>query len=116
MTDKLYSVAGVSKLNGAYKVRFANDLVGRIKALDKSHEDVQLFELPREMTKAEVVSFLKTHELYANPAYREAIDNSDEKYNGSKTVKVKAPKATKAVPSLDAIKARAAAKDAETAE
>ena len=42
MTDKLYSVAGVSKLNGAYKVRFANDLVGRIKALSKSHEDVQI--------------------------------------------------------------------------
>jgi hypothetical protein len=115
MTDKLYSVAGVSKLNGAYKVRFANDLVGRIKALAKSHEDVQLFELPREMSKAEVVAFLKTHELYANPAYREAIDNSDEKYNGTKTVTVKV-KAAKAAPSLEAIKARAEAKDAETAQ
>jgi ribosomal protein S21 len=115
MTDKLYSVAGVSKLNGAYKVRFANDLVGRIKALAKSHEDVQLHELPREMSKAEVVSFLKTHELYTNPAYREAIDNADEKYNGTASVKVKATKAKKAEPSMDALKARAEAK-AEAAE
>ena len=112
MTDKLYSVAGVSKLNGAYKVRFANDLVGRIKALAKSHEDVQLFELPNEMSKAEVVAFLKTHELYANATYREAIDNADEKYNGVKTVKVKAPKAVKskkAEPSMEDLKARAEA-------
>lgn len=116
MTDKLYSVAGVSKLNGAYKVRFANDLVGRIKALSKSHEDVQLFELPKEMSKAEVVSFLKAHELYANPQYREAIDNADEKYNGAKTVKVKATKAKKAEPSMEAIKARAEAKAEEAAE
>jgi hypothetical protein len=116
MTDKLYSVAGVSKLNGAYKVRFANDLVGRIKALAKSHEDVQLFELPKEMSKAEVVAFLKSHELYANPAYREAIDNADEKYNGTSTVKVKAAKTAKAQPSMEAIKARAEAKTAEAAE
>lgn len=109
MTDKLYSVAGVSKLNGSYKVRFANDLVGRIKALSKSHEDVQLFELPKEMSKSECVAFLKAHELYSNPVYREAIDNADEKYNGVATVKVKVAKpakAKKAAPSLDAIKAR----------
>jgi hypothetical protein len=116
MTDKLYSVAGVSKHNGAYKVRFANDLVGRIKALSKSHEDVQLFELPKEMSKAECVAFLKAHELYANPAYREAIDNSDEKYNGAKTVKVKATKTAKAKPSMDSLKARAEAKTEEAAE
>ena len=110
MTDKLYSVAGVSKLNGAYKVRFANDLVGRIKALSKSHEDVQLHELPKEMSKAEVVTFLKSHELYANHAYREAIDMADEKYNGSATVAVKSTKTAKAKPSIEAIKARAEAK------
>jgi hypothetical protein len=110
MTDKLYSVAGVSKLNGAYKVRFANDLVGRIKALAKSHEDVQLFETPSEMTKAQCVDFLKAHELYTNPTYREAIDNADDKYNGTKTVKVKAPKASKkSEPSMEDLKARAEA-------
>jgi len=114
--DKLFSVAGVSKLSGAYKVRFANDLVGRIKALSKSHEDVQLFELPKEMTKAEAVSFLKAHELYTNPTYREAIDTADEKYNGSATVKVAAPKKAKAKPSIEAIKARAEAKNTEAAE
>jgi hypothetical protein len=109
MTDKLFSVAGVSKLNGAYKVRFANDLVGRIKALAKAHEDVQLFELPSEMSKAQCVDFLKAHELYSNPVYREAIDNADEKYNGVKTVKVKATKTKKSAPSMEDLKARAEA-------
>jgi len=29
-TDKTFSVAGISKLNGSYKIRFANDIM-RIK-------------------------------------------------------------------------------------
>ena len=40
-TDKTFTVAGVSKLNGDYKVRFANDIM-RIKNLAKSgHEDIR---------------------------------------------------------------------------
>ena len=56
--DKLFTVAGVSKNKGAYKVRFANDLVSRIKILSKSDQDIQLMELPNGMTKSEVVAFL----------------------------------------------------------
>ena len=44
-TDKLFTVAGISKLNGEYKVRFANDMM-RIKVLAKSgHEDIRLADL-----------------------------------------------------------------------
>lgn len=103
--DKLFTVAGVSKNKGAYKVRFANDIVSRIKILSKSDQDIQLVELPNGMTKAEVVAFLKSSELYANVDYKEAIDNADAKYNTVATVKTKA---TKVAPSMDAIKARAA--------
>jgi hypothetical protein len=113
MTDKLFTVIGVSKNKGAYKVRFANDIVSRIKILTKAgDQDIQLMELPEGKTKADLATYLKTSELYANPAYREAIDNADAKYNGSATVKVKSAKAKTAAPSLEAIKARAAAKDA----
>jgi hypothetical protein len=52
--------------------------------------------------------------LYANPAYREAIDMADAKYNAETIVKVKATKA-KAAPSMESIKAKAAAKVAEAA-
>lgn len=104
--DKLFTVAGVSKGKDSYKVRFANDLVSRIKILSKSDHDVQLLELPNGMTKSDVVSFLKTSALYANPVYKEAIDTADAKYNAVTTVKATGAKVASA-PSMDAIKARA---------
>ena len=53
-TDKKFAVAGVSTQAGKTKVRFANDTM-RIKILAKNgHTDIELVELPREMTKAEI--------------------------------------------------------------
>lgn len=135
MTDKLFKVGGVSKHEGEYKVRFANDMT-RIKLLSKNDTDVQLLELPSEMTKPALVKHLMTTELYANPEYRAAIDAADAKYSpapkvvkvkaekpakvakvkAEKTVKVKAEKKAKAAkPSLEAIKARAETKEADAA-
>lgn len=98
-----FKVAGISTFNGQTKVRFANDLVSRVKMLIKGgHTDIELMELPVAMTKPEVVTYLKTLDLYKT--YSEVIDAADEKYNsGDYTVKVSASK----VVSLDAIKARA---------
>lgn len=98
-----FKVAGVSTLKGQVKVRFANDLT-RVKNLTKSgHTNIDLLELPEAMSKPAVVTFLKSTDLYANAAYKAAIDAADAKYNAVETVKV-----SKAKPSLDAIKARAA--------
>ena len=59
-TDKRFSVAGVSTLEGKTKIRFANDTM-RIKILAKNgHTGVELVTLPSEMTKAEAVQYLKT--------------------------------------------------------
>ena len=104
--NKLFKVGGVSKTKGQYKVRFAGDMT-RVKILAKTDSDINLLELPKAMTKPDLVTFLKTSELYANAEYRAAIDAADAKYNGSVSTK-----ATKVKPSLDAIKARAVAKDA----
>jgi hypothetical protein len=53
-TDKKFAVAGVSTFEGKTKVRFANDTM-RVKILGKNgHSDVQLVDLPHEMTKAEI--------------------------------------------------------------
>jgi len=106
--NKLFKVGGVSKTKGQYKVRFAGDMT-RVKILAKTDSDINLLELPKAMTKADLVTFLKTSELYANAEYRAAIDAADAKYNG--TVSTKGAK-VKAKPSLEAIKARAVAKDA----
>jgi len=57
-TDKKFSVAGVSTLDGKTKIRFANDSL-RIKILEKNgHQGVELINLPHEMTKAEIAAHL----------------------------------------------------------
>lgn len=88
MSDKSFKIAGVSKLKGSYKVRFANDMT-RVKVLAKTgHTEIELIELPKAMTKPELVTFLKTSALYNRAEFKAAIDAADEKYNGSATVKV----------------------------
>lgn len=114
----MFKVAGVSTRNGQTKVRFASDMT-RIKVLVKTdHNDIHLIDLPEAMDKAQAVSFLKTSELYANPALREAIDNADAKYNGvSEVTKAAKPaKAVKAKPDMSKIKARAVKAKADPVE
>lgn len=95
----LFKVSGFSTLNGVTKVRFANDIT-RVKILAKhGHTNIELFELPHEMTKPEICAYLKTTEHYANPLFTQTVDLADAKYN-------KAVKVTK--PSLDSLRARAA--------
>ena len=108
-TDKLFTVAGTSKLNGEMKVRFANDVM-RIKVLAKhGHEDITLVELPEAMTKLDAVKFIKTVDEFSGVAEQAAIadylDRKDEKpavAKAEKTAKpakaatAKAPKAAKA--------------------
>ena len=87
--SKSFKIGGVSKsAGGVYKVRFATDMT-RVKILAKTDADIQLVELPEAMDKPALVTFLKTTDLYANPVYKEAIDNADAKYNGSAVVKIK---------------------------
>lgn len=57
-TEKKFAVAGVSTQNGKTKVRFAND-AARVKILIKNgHTDIELIDLPREMTKAEIAQHM----------------------------------------------------------
>lgn len=60
--DKLFTVAGCSTKKGVTKLRFANDLVARTKILDKDgHTDIKLFEMPKAMSKAEIVEYFKSN-------------------------------------------------------
>jgi hypothetical protein len=97
----MFSVTGISTLNGKTKVRFANDLVSRIKILVKDgHADINLIELKEPLSKLDCIKYLKTTDLYSQ--FTEAIDAADEKYTEAGTIKVSKPAI-----SLEAIKERA---------
>ena len=74
MTNKTYSGAGTSTLNGKTKIRFANDFVSRLKILYKNgHENVELIELGSELTKAEVCQVLMAHPKFQSEEQQAAI-------------------------------------------
>ena len=74
MTHKTFSVAGTSTLNGITKIRFANDYVGRFKILAKNgHENIELMELGRELTKAQICQVLMSHPKFQSEDQQGAI-------------------------------------------
>jgi hypothetical protein len=90
-TDKKFAVAGVSTLEGKTKLRFANDTM-RIKILAKNgHTNVELVELPVEMTKAEVVQYLKSVSFGEGDAAIQGAIAYAEKKNPAPQAAVKAP-------------------------
>lgn len=105
-TDKQFKVFGVSKLNGEYKVRFANDIM-RIKVLAKhGHEDIRLCELDAECTKYEGIKQLASMDEFQDAAAQSAIaEYLDEKAPKTAT----APK-VKAAPVAKTAKVKAAPK------
>ena len=74
-TNKTYSVVGVSTYNSKTKIRFANDMM-RIKILKKGgHTDIDLMPLDKEMTKPEIIHYLREIEWYKdNPVVQDAMD------------------------------------------
>jgi hypothetical protein len=106
-TDKLFNVFGVSKLDGEYKVRFANDIL-RSKVLHKhGHLDVRLEDIGRSVTKYEGIMIIQGMDQFSDAAAQSAIaDYLDEKAPKAKAAT--APKATKAkaAPAKDTKKSR----------
>jgi hypothetical protein len=99
-TDKLFTVAGISKLNGEYKIRFANDIM-RIKVLAKSgHEDIRLADLEASLTKMDAARVILGMEDFADAIAQSTItEYIEENTPKAKAAPVKAPakaKATKA--------------------
>lgn len=105
-TDKLFTVVGVSKLAGEYKVRFANDVM-RVKVLAKhGHEDIRLVELDAPTTKYEGIKQLQSMDEFQDSAAQSAIAEYLED-KAPKAAKVKAaPKAKVATKAKAAPKAK----------
>jgi len=114
--SKSFTHAGVSKLDGEFKVRFANDAM-RTKVLIKNgHTDIDIIELKHAMTKEDAVAYLISIDFdNGNTSVRAALEAEVEKRTETpKAVTVaKAPKAkAKAKPTMEGIKAKVAAKKA----
>ena len=109
--SKLFKVAGVSRRNGTFKARFANDMT-RVKVLAKTGStDIDLIELKEAMTKEDIVAYLLSIDFdNGNAEIRAALEQELDKRTVTpkvaKATTTKAAKAKKSTPSLDAIKAR----------
>jgi hypothetical protein len=68
--EKLFTVAGTATQHGVTKARFANDLVARIKILNKNGcTDINLVELPKPMTKIQALQYLQEQGAAGDAGY-----------------------------------------------
>jgi hypothetical protein len=101
----VFSHAGVSKLNGEFKVRFANDAL-RVKVLAKNgHKDIDIVELKTPMTKEDAVAYLLSIDFAnGNKAVQAALDEAAGK------------RGVKAIPTMAKIEAKVKAKKTTVAD
>ena len=91
--DKLFTVAGTAtNPNGTTKARFANDLVARIKILNKAGcTNINLMELPTAMTKLQALQYLTEQGVAGDAGYAVANKLAEKTKIAKKgEVKVKA--------------------------
>jgi hypothetical protein len=99
--DKTFTVAGTSVLNGKTKVRFANDLVSRIKVLGRNgHDAINLIELPQAMDKASAAKYISAQDAFSGieeqAAIAQFLGKRDAEEPAPAPVAPKAKKAAKA--------------------
>ena len=107
--EKLFTVAGTAtNPNGTVKARFANDLVARIKILNKAGcTNINLVELPKAMTKLEALQHLQSIGITEGDAGYAVANKLAEKTKIAKKgeVRVKATKATAVAKTADKVAA-----------
>ena len=111
MTTKTFTHAGVSRLNGVVKARFANDAL-RVKVLAKGgHTDIDLTEFLEPLSKTEaVIKLIEMNFAKGNAEVQAALDAElDKREVAPKAVKEpKAPKVKASKPiTIETIKAKA---------
>jgi hypothetical protein len=94
-----FTHAGVSSLNGEFKVRFANDAL-RVKVLAKNnHKNIDIVELKNPMTKEDAVAYLLSIDFdNGNKLVRAALEEAAGKRapKAAPKAKVSKPVAKKA--------------------
>jgi hypothetical protein len=106
-----YSHAGVSSLNGEFKVRFCNDAL-RTKVLQKNgHKSIDIIELREPMTKEDAVAYMLSIDFdNGNKAVRAALEAAADKRGVTAPVAKAAPKAVAKAPAKAPAKKAAVAK------
>lgn len=117
--EKLFTVAGTAKnADGTVKTRFANDLVARIKILNKAGcTDINLVELPEPMTKLQALQYLTEQGITEGDAGFAVANKLAEKAKLAKKgeVKVQASKGAKTKATKKAVTAEQVLAAAEEA-
>jgi len=74
--EKTFTIVGTAvNKDGTIKVRWANDLVTRIKILDKAGcEDIDLIELAEGMTKLDAATYFLANRPNLNDAQKEILE------------------------------------------
>jgi hypothetical protein len=108
MTDKLFTVAGTAtNPDGTTKARFANDLVARIKILNKAGcTNINLMELPQPMTKLQALQYLTEQGHTEGDAGYAVSAKLAEKSKIAKIAKKGEVKVKAEAPSMSKIRAR----------
>jgi len=122
--SKSFTHAGVSKLDGEFKVRFANDAM-RTKVLIKNgHTDIDIIELKNAMSKEDALAYLMSIDFAnGNLAVQAALEAevtkrsdtpkaANKERKGNKEAK-KPKKAPAPKPTLEGIRAKATVSKAE---
>jgi len=108
MSNKLFSVVGITVHNGNAKVRFTEDMGRRVKQFSKGGATrVDFVTLPNAMNKIDALRYMLTLPNFASAEDQATINDtlSDREKEARKgEVRVQAK------PSLDSIKSRAKAK------
>ena len=108
--SKSFTHAGVSKLDGEFKVRFANDAM-RTKVLIKNgHTDIDIIELKHAMSKEDALAYLMSIDFAnGNAEVQAALEAEVTKRSDTPKAAKAAPKAkaVKAKPTLEGIRAKA---------
>jgi hypothetical protein len=102
--EKTFTVAGTAtNADGTAKARFANDLVARIKILNKAGcTNINLQELPHAMTKLQALQFLQEQGQTGDAGYAVANKLAEKTKMAKKgEIKVKAS-SVKSVAKADA--------------
>ena len=84
--NKLFTVAGTAtNPDGTTKARFANDLVARIKILNKAGcTGINLIELPKPMTKIDALEHLQSLGTFTGDASYAIASRAADKLKASK--------------------------------
>lgn len=111
-TSKLFTVVGISTLNGQTKMRFATDVM-RVKVLAKGgHQEITLIELPEPMLKVDAVKFAATLPEFQSDLAQQTVAEYLAKNDKQPKAKVERKPAKAAVTKKPAAKTKAPSKKA----